>query len=84
MKAYSLIVIFVCCIGKYTSVYIMPKLKRNILNLDIDFHYKYEGMLSHSFDSFYVVTKLILPTVNDLRFSPIDFASVCNYLNVDL
>ena len=32
MKA-SLIIIFVCCVCRYTSVDIMPELKRNILNL---------------------------------------------------
>ena len=38
-------------------------------------------MLSHSFDRFYVVTKFVLPSVNDLKFSPIDFDEKCNYLN---
>ena len=32
MKANSLIVIFIYCIYDYTSVDIMPELKRNILN----------------------------------------------------
>ena len=41
-------------------------------------------MLSHSFDIFYVVTKFILLTNNDLKFSPIDFNSECSYSNVDL
>ena len=41
-------------------------------------------MLSHSFDRFYVVTKFILPTLDDHKFSPFDFDSECNYLNVDL
>ena len=46
--------------------------------------FKYEGMLSHSFDRFYVVTKFIWPTINDLKFSPLRFDSECSYLNVDL
>ena len=29
---------------------------------------KYEGMLAHSFDRFYVVTQFILPTAEDLKF----------------
>ena len=41
-------------------------------------------MPSHFFDRFYVVTKFILPTINDLIFSPVDFDSECIYLNVDL
>ena len=84
MKAYSPIIIFICCVHKYTSVDIMPELKRNILNFGYRINLKYEKMLSHSFDRFYVVTKFILPTINDLKFSPIAFDSQCSYLNVDL
>ena len=36
-------------------------------------NFKYEGMLVHSLDRFYVVTKFILPTVSDLKFSTINF-----------
>ena len=41
-------------------------------------------MLSHSFDRSYVVTKFILPTIDDLKFSPIDFDSECSYVKTDL
>ena len=41
-------------------------------------------MLSHPFDRFYVVTKFILPTIDDLKLLPVDFDSECSYLNVDL
>ena len=41
-------------------------------------------MLAHSFDRFYVVTKFILPLVNDLNFSPVDFDAKCSYLNQHL
>ena len=41
-------------------------------------------MSAYSFDRFYVVTKFILPSVNDLNFSPIDFDGKCSYLNEDL
>ena len=34
---------------------------------------KHEGMLAHSFDTFYVVTRFILPTINDLKYSTINF-----------
>ena len=37
-------------------------------------------MLAHSFDRFYVVTKFILPTLDDLRLSPIKYDKECNYL----
>ena len=35
-------------------------------------------MLAHSFERFYVVTKFILPTVKDLKFSAINSAIIVN------
>ena len=52
-------VIFQFYIG--ASIEIKPELKRNILNIGYGVNYKYEGMLAHSYDRFYVVTKLMLP-----------------------
>ena len=62
----------------------MPELKRNILNFKYRINFKYEGKLSHSFDRFYVDTKFILPSIDDIIFLPIDFNSECNYINADL
>ena len=86
MKAYSLTIlfIFVCCVFEYTSVDIIPELKRNILHFGYGIHFKYEGMLAHSFHRFYVVMKFFLPIMDDLKFSPIEFDSTCNYLNVNV
>ena len=61
------------------SIEIRPKLQRNIINFGYGINYKYEGMLSHSFDRFYVVTKFMLPTIGDLKFSKLDFAYTCAY-----
>ena len=41
-------------------------------------------MLAHSFDRFYVVTKFVLPTMQDLKFLPIECDSTCYYLNVNI
>ena len=38
-------------------------------------------MLAHSFDRFYVVTKFILPTMDDLKLSSIKYNKECNYLH---
>ena len=84
MKAYSQIIIFICCICKCTSVNITPELKRIILNFGYRINFEYDGILSHSFDRFYVDTKFIWPTIDDLKFSPVDFDSECSYLNVGL
>ena len=66
MKAYSLlvIVIFTCCICRYTLVELKPELKKNILKFSCGINYKHKGMLAHSFDRFYVVTNLLcLPSM---------------------
>ena len=65
-----------------SAVDIMPKLKRNILNFGYGVNFKYEGMLSHSFDRFYVVTKFELePKVEDLKLTTIDLDSKCSYVS---
>ena len=74
--------LFLCIIFQFyigTSTKIKPKLKRNISNFGYGISYKYEGMLAHSFDTFYVVTKFILPTIEDLKFSKLDFDDTCAY-----
>ena len=41
-------------------------------------------MLAHSFDRFYVITKFVLPTLDDLKLFPIRYDKECNYLrNLD-
>ena len=41
-------------------------------------------MLAHSFDRFYVITKFVLPTLDDLKLSPIRYDKECKYLrNLD-
>ena len=37
-------------------------------------------MLAHSFDRFYVVTKFILPTLDDWKLSPIRYDKECTYI----
>ena len=38
-------------------------------------------MLAHFCDRFYVVTKFMLPSLGDLKFSDINFDNTCTYLN---
>ena len=78
MKAYSHFIYIICCI--YTSIKIKPELKKNILKFGYWINYKYEGMLAHSFDRFYVVTKFILPTATDISFSKFNFEDKCENL----
>ena len=80
MKAYSLIfIIIIYCICRYASVEIKPELK-NILHFGYRINFKYEGMLANSFNRFYVITKFILPTISDLKFSTINFNESYHYL----
>ena len=38
-------------------------------------------MLVHSFDRFYVVTKFILSSIGDLKFSKLNYDNTCAYLD---
>ena len=53
--------------------------QKKYLNFGYGIDFKYEEILWHSFDRFYVVTKFILTAINDLTFSPIDFDLKCSY-----
>ena len=38
-------------------------------------------MLAHSFDRFYIVTKFILPSIEDIKFSKLNYDHSCMYMN---
>ena len=71
------LIILLCLSSRYSSVKIRPELQENILKFGYGIIYKYEGMLPHCFDRFYVVTKFILPTLDDLKLSPISYDKEC-------
>ena len=71
--------LFICLCG-CSTVDIISELKWNTLTFGYGVNFKYEGMLSHSFDRFYVVAKLELLTVEDLRLTTNEFDSKCTYL----
>ena len=81
---FFLFMILICLCSRYSLVEIKPKLQRNILKFGYGINYKYEGMLAHSFDRFYVITKFVLPTLDDLKLCPIVYNKECQYLrNLD-
>ena len=51
------------------------------MNFGYGINYKYEGMLLHSFDRFYAITKFILPSIGDLDFSKLNYDNTCAYLD---
>ena len=57
------------------------ELQKNILKFGYGINYKYEGMLAHSFDRFYIVTKFMLPSMGDIKFSKLNFDHTCMYIN---
>ena len=60
----------------------MPESKKNVLNFSYGINFKYEGMLSHSFDRFYVVAKYEIPKIENLKLTTFSFDSMCNHLNI--
>ena len=80
MNIYSLFCIL-CQFYLSTFIKIKPKLKKNVLNFGYGINYKYEGMLAHSFDRFYVLTKFILPTIGNLNFSKLNYDETCMYVD---
>ena len=52
-------------------------------NFGYSVNFKYEGMLTHSFDRFYVVAKYNgIPKVEHLQFTTFAFDLMCNHLNI--
>ena len=74
-----LILAYMC---NYSAIDTMLELKKNILHFGYGANLKYEGMLSHYFDRFYVVSKFEIPKVQDLKLTTFSFDLMCNYLNI--
>ena len=77
LYAFLLLIILAVC----DSIKFNPELQRNILKFGYSINYKYEGMLAHSFDRFYIVMKFMLPSVKDVKFSTLNFDQSCAYMN---
>ena len=63
------------------GIKISPEMQRNILKFDYGINYKYEGMLVHLFDRFYIVVTFMLPSMRDTKFSKLNFDHTCIYMN---
>ena len=81
MKIYKLFSLAGIIFQFSKCIKIRPELQRNILNFGYGINHKYEGMLAHSFDRFYVVTKFMLPMIGDIKFSKLNFDNTCTYMN---
>ena len=63
-----------------SPVSIMPELKQNVLRFGYRVNFRYEGMLAHSFDRFYVVTRIEIPKVTDLNLTVFQFDYNCSHV----
>ena len=72
--------LIIICMYSTSAVSIMPELKCNVLRFGYGVNFRYEGMLSHSFDRFYVVTTLEIPKVSDLNMTMFQFDYNCSHV----
>ena len=61
----SLIVVILISMHEVLTVDVMPELKKNVLNFGYGVNFKYKGMLTHSFDRFYVIAKYEIPKIEN-------------------
>ena len=81
MSFLTIALCFLLFVYDTSAVDIMAELKRNILNFGYGVNFKHEGILSHSFYRFYIVTKFELPKTKDLRLATFRFDFACSYDN---
>ena len=81
MKFYTFALIIITLAEVSKGIKFNLELQKNILKFGYGKNYKYEGMLVHSFDRFYIVTKFMLPLIGDIKFSRLNFDHFCAYMN---
>ena len=82
MKLYTIVLVTIIVITMSKSIEISLELQKNILlKFSYGINYKYGGMLAHSFDRFYIVTKYMLPSMGDIKFSKLNFDHTCTYMS---
>ena len=74
----ELSLILILCMCDISAVSIMLELKHSILRFGYGVNFRYEGMLSYSFDRFYVVTKIEIPKVSHLNLTLFQFDYNCS------
>ena len=81
MKLYTFILVKIIVVTMSRGIEISLELQKNNLKFGYSINYKYEGMLAHSFDRFYIVTKFMLSSMGDIKFSKLNFDHTCAYMN---
>ena len=78
--AIILFVLFSILVYGTSAVSIMPELKQNVLRFGNGVNFRYEGMLAHLFDRFYVVNRIEIPKVSDLNLTVFQFDYNCSHV----
>ena len=76
----TLLLFLVTLVCGTSAVSIMPELKHNVLRFGYRVNFRYEGMLAHSLDRFYVVTRIEIPKVLDLNVTLFQFDYNCSHV----
>ena len=63
----TLIAVVLISLCEVLAIKVMPELKKNVLNFGYGVNFKYEGILTHSFDRFYVVAKYEIPKIQKFK-----------------
>ena len=58
----------------------MPELRHNVLRFGYGVNFRYEGMLLHSFDRFYVVMRIEISEISDLNLTLFQFDHNCSHV----
>ena len=81
MKFYTFALMIIILVEVSKGIKFNPESQKNILKFGYSINYKYEGMLVHLFDRFYIVTKFMLPLIGGVKFSRLNFDHSCAYMN---
>ena len=76
----EILLILITLVCGTSTLSIMPELKHNVLRFGYGVSFRYEGMLSYSFDRFYVVMRIEIPKVSDLNLTLFQFDYNCSHV----
>ena len=76
----EILLILIALVCGTSTVSIMPEIKHKVLRFLYGVNFRYEGMLSHSFDRFYVVTRIEIPKVSFLNLTLFQFDYNCSHV----
>ena len=75
---YLLIILLGMAFGSQPEI--SQDLYLNKLNMSFGINYKYNGLLHHNIDRVWVITKVVLPKLEDLFFPDIKFSPDCSFV----